>query len=300
LVDGVFHDLLAKNGLHGDEAASILGAVRCADDLLSIAQSLTAITDDIDVVQIVAARLYARAPDRSPLLSAVADSIEAAIPFQRAAGVQPTVLTFNYDTLLEDELVSRGIAVESVDRAVHGASGKLGAVCVVHAHGTVSDKTSSKDAIVFSEESYGDAYLRDGGVDPLSELLMADALPLFVGFSFQDRFVRQVLQRASLRRKGPVAVGLLAKRDVVDVRGPMVSGEAMRGFTPNDQAGWRKTGHNPIHARQETISKVPEHFARWILHTIGVEWWSVADWDNLPAALKMIGPKRGEPLDSDR
>lgn len=285
LVNFVFRELLARRGFHKDEVEATLASVKFADDLLSLAQALTAISNDTDVASLVASRLYDRRPQRSPLLEVAGNVIETSLTCQRKRDLPSVVLTFNYDTLLEQELRNRGVAVQSIDRRVNFASLEPGIVWIVHAHGVLDEDEPGSSSIVFTEQSYGDAYLRARGTDPLSALLEADLSPLFLGFSFRDHFVRQILHQFSIQRKMPVAVGILASHDLVDVSALTVSPAAEERFSPNDMAGWRKTGKNPIKARQSTLAAIPEHLARWILHSIGVEWWRVPDREGLPSAL---------------
>ena len=141
---------------------------------------------------------------------------------------------------------------------------------------------------MFTEQSYGDAYLRTPGQDPLSVLLASDLRPLFVGFSFRDHFVRRLLQEASMKAGEPVALGLLSKADLVhpiDVPGQSFSES---GYTQNDVEGWRKFGSSLLDVRRKAIKKVPEHLARWILHSVGVEWLSVTNRPRLAPALKAL------------
>jgi SIR2-like protein len=288
LVNDVFRQIMSRRGLYEDEIESTLHSVKFADDLLSLAQALTAVSSELDVASLVASRLYARRPNRSALLKIVGDVIEASLRHNRKSRRASIVLTFNYDTLLEQELRDRGVEVQSINRQVSLDSLPSGTVCIIHAHGVLDQNESGSRDIVFTEQSYGHAYLRDRGSDPLSGILEAGLSPLFVGFSFRDHFVRQILHKFSIQRNEPVAVGILTSSDLVDVSGLVVSPSASQGFTPNDRVGWSKTGKNPIKARQGALLKIPEDLGRWILYSVGIEWWKVRDRESLPSALEQI------------
>jgi len=285
LVDYVFQQIFARNGLFEDEIEHTLASVRFSDDLLCLAQALTVVASDADVASVVASRLYSRPPQRSSLLQSVGDVIECAFRSGRQLSFPSIVLTFNYDTLLERELGERMLPVESIDRRVDLADLKPDRIYVVHAHGILNEKDPGSSGIVFTEQSYGDAYLRGPVQDPLSALLEADLLPIFLGFSFRDHYVRQILHQFSIKRNMPVAVGILANCDLVSEREISTSPSAMREFSPNDRVGWDKTGKNPLEQRRRTLTRIPQHLARWMLYSVGVEWWAVADRAGLPLAL---------------
>ena len=288
LVNRVAREILRKGQLLDAELESVIAAVRFADDLLSFSRSLTAISPESDVNSTVASCLYPNKVIRSPLLSSLGDLVASCLRRNRANGRPTFVLTFNYDTLLEEELGRRRISAVSMGRMPRIEDTPVDSVHVVHAHGMLHRSKTSSDKIVFTEQSYGDAYLRTPGQDPLSVLLASDLRPLFVGFSFRDHFVRRLLQEASMKAGEPVALGLLSKADLVhpiDVPGQSFSES---GYTQNDVEGWRKFGSSPLDVRRKAIKKVPEHLARWILHSVGVEWLSVTNRPRLAPALKAL------------
>jgi hypothetical protein len=285
LVHDAAWQVLGRNGLVEEEVTSLLQSLSFADDLLSLSQALTALCTEGDLASVVTSRLYSGDPSPSHLLRSVARVVESYFAFNRVRGRPTVVLTFNYDTLLEDYLETIRVPVTSIPRNVDVEALPTDAVHIVHPHGTLPRGRPGASTIVFTEQSYGDAYLRTAHADPLSALLRCGYVPLFVGFSFRDHFVRKILHEFSIEQGGPVAVSLLAIKDVFNTTSLSYASPHRLGYTPNDEVGWSKTGANPMEVRRNAIPRVPEDLARWILFSIGVEWWAVPSRDAFPEAL---------------
>jgi hypothetical protein len=200
--------------------------------------------------------------------------------------------------LIEQELRQRRVPVVSLGRGANFGDLRDGTVNCWHVHGMLGDDElpiAGDGDIVLTESSYGDAYLR-AGQDPLSVLFAKNFTALFVGFSFNDTYVRHVLLRASKSAGKPVAIGLIADESLVEKDRPVVRRTVeefhqqlyRRGVT----SGNAYTGaFKRVHIRDRAIESMPFWFSRWVLHSIGVEWWQVPSYDELPHALESLLPK---------
>lgn len=276
LIRALFRETVGGQQLRPAETEALLATLRFGDDPLALAQTVTAVAGDRMIRYHLTRLLFANPAARSPLLKALGDLVEGMHQAGRENSAAVAVITFNYDTLLEDELADRGVPVRVFGRGSTLQDSSLDAVNIFHVHGLLSDKwtVSAGDTnVVLTEASYGDAYLR-GGASPIDEVLDGQSTPLFVGFSFRDVYVRQALLRARLRRGGPVAVGLLAEGDLIDSRKVVVADlqELLnQDRNPNARAGVRRTAG----LRRDTVRQIPGWLARWMMSNLGVEWYRV-------------------------
>ncbi|SEJ60532.1 SIR2-like domain-containing protein [Propionispira arboris] len=286
LVKEVSIHLLKGRGLYKDEVLGTIYAMRFAKNLVQLTQALTAVFSEEEIAQAVIKILSEKNRKISRLLYTVCDFIEYLINVNDKLGKPTCVLTFNYDTIIEDELAKRNIVIKSCDRNYDVKTVHPCQHIIIHVHGSMHLKDKSN--IVLSEHSYGEAYLCGKYADPLSISISNGKVPLFVGFSFNDIFVRQILQKCSMEKNREIAVGLLAKSDLIENAEIKISDEYMEGYTINDKAGWSKTGKSPIPIRREALGKIREQFARVVLSSVGVEWWSTNNWDEIPLELKKL------------
>lgn len=280
---------LRGNDLQAGEEDATLAAMKLADDPIALAQAAELLVGREALVGIVAKELYEGTRAQSDLLRAIGALAAASHRIGQTIGAPSIVLTFNYDMLVEEELGRLGVPVSSWERNVRLSALPPGVVHVVHLHGIVRRAPPHEAGIVLTESSYGEAYLRDSSVDPLSELLERGAVPLFVGFSFRDHYVRQILHKRSLVHGGLVAAGIIAAETLVDKTRIVVAGDGALGYSPNDRVGWIKTGLDPRGVRNKAVLRLPAHLARWILASIGVEWYEVPTHANVPGALTTVG-----------
>jgi hypothetical protein len=288
LVRGTAAAILANRRLAAREVNSVLDFMPFADNLLALSQAVTALTTESEVASTVASLLYARDPRSSSLLDAVVGLTAASFASNQPLGKNTLVLTFNYDTLIEQELAKRHVPVNSLGRAASLREVTSDVVAIVHLHGVSAPKGQAPSKIVLTEASYGDAYLRSPGNDPLTDIMELGLTPLFVGFSFTDHFVRRLLQQLFIASSKPVAVGLLADRDLLPPGKVETASAWELGYSPNDQVGWRKANLDPTKFRPAVLRKLPAWFARWGLFSIGVEWYRVGKWADLPGALAAV------------
>jgi hypothetical protein len=292
LIDSLIVKLLANGELHADEARSILGAVTFRNNPLALTQALTSVVTEDRLRSAVEQEISQSAFKRSSLLRAVGDVLEHQ---HRLGGTPTTVLSFNYDLLIERELGERGVPVVALGRGAELSDLRDGAVNCWHLHGMVRDDeplVAGDDAIVLTEASYGDAYLR-AGQDPLSVLLDENRTALFVGFSFNDTYVREILLRASKSAGRSVAAGLVPEESLVEKGRPQAKLTAKKIREQLDRAGnpshnLRAGADRRVSTRNKTIDAMPFWFSRWVLHAIGVEWWQVPGHRQVPNALRSL------------
>ena len=284
LVNEVFTSILTDDELSASEASSLLEAVKFRHDLLALAQAITAVSSEDVLANAVATRLYRDPSVRSEMLVALGRLL-ASMHASDNRGKATVVITFNYDTLIEEELERIGVPVVSLGREATVASLVSNSVNVWHIHGilrrpekaTVDPITGGGDKIVLTEASYGLAYLRSRS-DPLQSLLTNGSVLLFVGFSFNDSYVRQILLKERITRGLPVAVGMLADESLIDAAKPRSkSYRALRKElkAKDASANELKGLSRRFDLRTATFEKLPSWFVYWVLDSVGVEWYRV-------------------------
>ena len=153
--------------------------------------------------------LYASNPVSCPLI----DSIIALSRPQRDGRALDSIITFNFDCLIEDNLTSNSIANKSIfSEAIDHDSNELP---IYHVHGylprvgTVADDTE----LVFSEDAYHSQF-----IDPFSwsNLIQLNKLTqntcLFVGISLTDPNMRRLLDVAWRKNPGKRLGHYIVKR----------------------------------------------------------------------------------------
>lgn len=290
LVTNMARTIFHKSGLLFDEIDKLLATISVGNDLISLSQALTSIVDDTELINVLSSELNDSKKETSPLLRSIGDFIHSVHLTNERAGQPTIVLTFNYDTLIEEQLDRLVIPVVSWDRNTGLDNVKTECVNVIHSHGIIRKPPSASSGIVLTEANYGQAYFQDGTADPLTELLDQDYTPLFVGFSFRDSYVRKVLHQHSIRRGEPVAISVLAREFLVKEKDWNVY--APPDYTQSELIGLERSGVDPGATRARAVSELPFHLARWMLYSIGVEYVAVGTKDELArwfSGLKLHG-----------
>ena len=142
--------------------------------------------------------LYASKPTKSALIDAI---VELSSP-QRDVRPLDSIITFNFDALIEESLSSNNISNKSIfsEEINH----ELNQLPIYHVHGYLprTGKVASQTEIVFSEDAYHSQF-----IDPFSwsNLIQLNKLTqntcLFVGISLTDPNMRRLLDVAW--RKNP-------------------------------------------------------------------------------------------------
>ena len=289
LIQKTARSLLTKKNLLYEEIDGLLSVTAFGNDLLSVSQALTSFADESELIDSLAHVMFSCETHRSDLLRSLGKLLADSYRLNRQRDKPTVVLTFNYDTLIEEELGRLKIPFTSWDRNTSLLALPLDSVNVVHAHGILRREPPHGSGIVFTESSYGQAYLRDTRTDPLSDLLEREYTPLFVGFSFRDYYVRRVLHERSIRSGKPVAATVLASEGVVDLKKwAEISAPAWSAYNQSEMIGWRLAGVNPVENRHKKILKLPSYFVRWILSSIGVEWYEVQKHRDTSSALAAL------------
>lgn len=281
LVKKVFVDLLISKGLYEDEILHTVYSMNFKQNLMQLTQSLTAIFSEKEIALAVKKVFSKNRIKKSKLLYAVCDCIEYLIKINDMLGKPTFILTFNYDMIIEKELRKRNIIIQSCSRDFDNTTISQCQHSIIHVHGSIASEDNN--GIVLSEHSYGEAYLCKPYFDPLSKVIDQGSIPLFVGFSFNDTFVRQILHKHSIERDELVAIGLLSKQDLIKNNEIKVANEYKSCFTPNDRYGWRVNGKSPLKLREGTLERIREQLARVMLSSIGVEWWLADTWEDIPS-----------------
>lgn len=180
----------------------------CGKDNLIKARYLKRLCEERDVsfVDLIRKVLYITTPKESKLVDAVADCIES--------GTLESVITYNYDDVLERELAKRKITFASVDGQNRPLSNQFP---IFHVHGfipSVQDKSFDKN-VVLSEDEYHALYnnaFHWSNIEQVHALVHTTCF--FIGLSMKDPNLRRLLDIAQQRgSKDPVHYAFLHRGD---------------------------------------------------------------------------------------
>lgn len=142
--------------------------------------------------------LYKNNPKTCDLIDAI---VEVSRP-QREGSPLNSIITFNFDNLIEENLDKNNIKHKAVDNeGIRNAAGELP---IYHVHGYLprKGKISSKKEIVFSEDSYHTQFIEPFSWSNLIQLnKLSQNTCLFIGLSLTDPNLRRLLDVAN--RKDP-------------------------------------------------------------------------------------------------
>lgn len=138
--------------------------------------------------------LYKHVDDKGQLLKSVASLIKT--------GRVETVISYNYDDLLEEALQREGIPFTPIDRSNRP---ELGSLPILHTHGFVPRKvdTDYERNVVLSEEDYHSIYqdtFHWANVEQLHSLTQTTCY--FIGLSLKDPSLRRLLDISFERGSG--------------------------------------------------------------------------------------------------
>lgn len=160
--------------------------------------------------------LYRGAVEPSPLVRA----IRKICKFPREGRGLDSIITFNFDDLIEQSLAEQEVPFTSIySEEIRPEARSLP---IYHVHGFIPQDMSSigDSALVFSEDAYHDQYGDHYAWSNLIQLQnYRSKTCLFIGLSFSDPNLRRLLHISAARLKG-MAQGINPRHFVVLVRHP--------------------------------------------------------------------------------
>lgn len=178
----------------------------CGKDYLVKARYLRRLCKERDVpfVDLIRKALYGVEPRDSKLVNAIAECVES--------GKVNSVITYNYDDILERELSKRKVSFFSVDGQNRPAADQFP---IFHVHGFISpeqDKSYDKN-VVLSEDEYHALYnnaFHWSNIEQVHALVQSTCY--FIGLSMKDPNLRRLLDIAQQRGTGtPVHYAFLRR-----------------------------------------------------------------------------------------
>lgn len=180
----------------------------CSKDNLIMARYLKRLCDERDVsfVDLIRNALYITTAKESKLVDAIADCIES--------GALESVITYNYDDVLEREVAKRKIPFASVDGQNRPLPNQFP---IFHVHGFIPsepDRSYDKN-VVLSEDEYHALYnnaFHWSNIEQVHALVQTTCF--FIGLSMTDPNLRRLLDIAQQRgSKDPVHYAFLRRGD---------------------------------------------------------------------------------------
>lgn len=226
-----------------------------------------------------------RKPDGRTTLAAVADLIAKS---RRTSGVD-TVVTFNFDDLLERQLRARDVKVQSIGNGERcGGNG----VRVIHAHGYVPEVgPASRRDIVFTEPDYH--RLTESVFHwSLSEVVerLRKNVALFVGLSMSDPSLRRLLD-ASRNSDIPAHWQIQKRHEVRDDELRTVMTEVERRARNYGTLLGRFDEKKKPNALEESIHaalRQADSYDREVFESMGVKTIWVDQFDQIPDIIDAI------------
>lgn len=178
----------------------------CGKDNLIKARYLKRLCKERDVsfVDLIRKALYITVPKESKLVDVVVDCIDN--------GTLESIITYNYDDVLERELIKRKIPFTSVDGHNRPLSNQFP---IFHVHGFIpseQDKSFDKN-VVLSEDEYHALYNNSFHWSNIEQLhALVHTTCFFIGLSMKDPNLRRLLDIAQQRgSKDPVHYAFLRR-----------------------------------------------------------------------------------------
>lgn len=226
-------------------------------------------------------------------LTAVADLL--ARPSSPSVGGQVrSVLSFNFDDLLERELTRRGLQhTPAFDaRSARTAGNDAGRLPVYHVHGYLpQDGDVPRQQLVFQETSFHEVTtsIQHWGAKKLIRHLQQDVV-LFVGISFEDPNLRRLLDACYDLGADPQHFRITLDFEIGDDEKTKAERE-IEEWAENlkTQTGWRSAGSPPdLRAALEEMGKQAHVYDRNAMKTLGVRTVWVKDYADVPAVLEHV------------
>lgn len=193
--------------------------------------------DDSEFIETVRKNLYSLRDKKYEIASSLLKSITTiCIPQRTGARVQ-SVVTYNFDDLLERQLQEKGLEHKSI--TVESDEYGPNALPVFHVHGFLPEEVNSHenhrtDALVFSEEGYHRIYADPYHWSNLVQLnCLRENVCLMVGLSMTDPNLRRLLEIAGRNRKEPKHFAFMKRMSVEEF---CKKNENLNSFTDTEAA----------------------------------------------------------------
>ncbi|MGH1445213.1 MAG: SIR2 family protein [Cognatishimia sp.] len=219
---------------------------------------------------------------------------------------QPTVVTTNFDTLIERALLEKADAKEIRSLSAAGqdlpAPGSTGFGGIIHLHGRIADEDLNLDetALVVTSAHYGDAYMRSGWASRFLFDLCRSKTIVLVGYSAGDapfRYFLNVLEadRERFPDLRPVyALDAVKDRNEDDVRWSTLAVEPI----PYEYVKDIETGRNSHLAMWRDLAKLADVVERprptrreWAQQILEKKWDSASQ-DELDRVIWLFADRR--------
>lgn len=157
--------------------------------------------EQVEFIQAVTTRLYSLRKKQFSLSSPLIKEISSLCTPTRMGAKVRSVITYNFDDLMERELETRGLAIRSIFEEVELAAPEE--LPIYHVHGFLpEDRTSysnlDRSTLVFSEEGYHQIYSEAYHWSNLVQLAsLKETTCLMVGLSLTDPNLRRLLEIAA-------------------------------------------------------------------------------------------------------
>ena len=180
----------------------------CGNDFLVKARYLKRLCGerDISFVDLIRKALYSAKIKNSKLVGAIADCV--------VSGKLESIITYNYDEVIERELEKRDVPFASIDSQNRPTSRQFP---IFHVHGFIpSDQDKSYDKnVVLSEDEYHSLYnnaFHWANIEQVHALVQTTCF--FIGLSMKDPNLRRLLDIAQQRgSRDPVHYAFLRRED---------------------------------------------------------------------------------------
>ncbi|EPN3066535.1 SIR2 family protein [Vibrio fluvialis] len=289
LLNSLFVSMLTDDGLgekktENDQISSIVRRLREIDgpSALMLARYLRkglssgSSEEQSKFIESVTNQLYALRNKRFSINSPLIKSIASLCTPSRTGARVRSVLTYNFDDLLERELLERGLSFKSIFEEIDLAGPED--LPIYHVHGFLpEDRTNypniDQSTLVFSEEGYHQIY---GEAYHWSNLIQLNSLKetacLMVGLSLTDPNLRRLLEISAKSLDKPKHFAFLKRIDYEE-------------FAKEDGKSVVKASANTIRTFLERHHSLNEEVMREL--GVNIIWYE--SYDEIPRILKDIG-----------
>jgi hypothetical protein len=209
LINNLAHSILADK-LFKVEIQGFLEKLKRDMGLAGLAEGLSTFSTSLSQLEFIKNDLYSKEVKVSEFLITIIATVKNQFLFNSKINRPTIILSFNYDTLIEQRLEFENIPF--VTETKLPSSPSISCITIVHLHGLIEPNKGARD-VILTESSYGHMYLKNE-IDPISQIVNQGYIPFFLGFSFNDNFVRNVLHSYRLKGNKNCALTLFSKKDL--------------------------------------------------------------------------------------